>query len=191
MKKLILLALLLVGCATFPASVTQEEVRVRINSVVVESYGFDIRIEFLENSDLPGLIQEIEMLDKDGNVLYTLVEYFDTPGGRLLPMRVDRHSWFGFDYHKRRMFIYPAWVDGADLDTNGFAHLPRNKDGSMITNIPDRINSDYQENYETRGFVLEEDRNAGVFWSVEFIRGVLEVTLPDKSTIKLGNWVGK
>lgn len=102
------------------------------------------------------LVQEIEM---QGG--YTLVECFRVSKGRYV---LDHHSGYGW----RRMRVYPAVVVGA-LEPQGFAHLMRNQDGSMRTNIPDGFNAHYRKlagNGPWPGMILRMANESVTTWRI-------------------------
>ena len=146
------------------------------------SLGFELRArdEFAYNSIVQEIVQEVVYERFDGRKIretLTLVETFrlhrfgtDDKGEvvyRLPSFQRDRHFERGYlsvgpmikqiDVWRVVRF-YPAYVEGTDSTHLGFAHLPQNRDGSIVTNIPENFNETHQKNYDTRGLVGQCDR---------------------------------
>lgn len=131
-----------------------------------------IKLEFLEWTKFEGVAQEIQLSD---NVW--LVEYFKTPNGRIPAFFYDVHH-SNIIYEKRKMFVYPANVEGVDYSFNYFAHLPQNLTGSVKTNIGPNFNKRYQDGHQTRGKIVSEDRAKGFYWEFEYNSGTLTIVIP-------------
>lgn len=199
--------LLLVGCAGIPLPALPPpedgtKVRVEVESATVTANSFEVRVRFYEWTDYEGVIQELS----DGSTV--LVEVFKLPNGRFESFRYDCHTASGLSLssrYERTMVLYPGNAKGVDW-AGGFAHLPKNKDGSVVTNIGPNFNADYQwvgkfdaklgkvvyvpENgvaHKTCGEVEADDRSLGVMWSITFDKGTLTVVTPDSKVVKKFN----
>jgi hypothetical protein len=64
--------------------------------------------------------------------------------------------------------FYPAYVEGADWTELGFAHLPQNREGSIITDIPDNFNETHQRAHELKGAVLQDDRGRARWYHMRY-----------------------
>jgi len=151
--------------------------------------GFEVIVDFQVEATGPmpyrHLVQEIEQtmtqVGGDGRVhreSVVLVEAFrlsfdGESGGRLRfglePFQRDRHYDSGYASGieklreitvERRVRVYPALVEGADWTFYGFAHVPENRDGSLMTNIPPNFNRSHQERFQMRGRVVADAREA-------------------------------
>ncbi|MCC7509427.1 MAG: hypothetical protein IT464_08635 [Planctomycetes bacterium] len=156
------------------------------------SFGFEVisPLDLARNSLVQELTQEVVLERKDGSTStrsLRLVEAFklerlfiDAQGQnhyRLLFGQGDHHSIkglselpadvIGVTVH-RRVFAYVANVYGADFTSNGFAHLPRNQDGSVITKAPRKFNEMYQEFHETRGWLEDSADSLGLVYRIEY-----------------------
>lgn len=164
----------------------------------VSDDGFDARFEFevispidlQRNSLVQELRQTITFEYDDGSTRkreLTLVEAFRLrfaymDGARRHHYRIwagqsDRHSMSGMDslpeevvavHIRREVFAYVADVSGADFTDAGFAHLPRNQDGSLVSRIPERFNEHYQRNHATTGRVLNSGDSLGLTYRIDY-----------------------
>jgi hypothetical protein len=156
------------------------------------SLGFELRAsdEFAYNAVVQEIVQKVEYRRSDGRVIrerLTLVEAFkltrigtDNDGRvvyRLPSFQRDRHYERGYTSVGpmidtidvwRVVRFYPGYVDGADWTRLGFAHLPGNRDGSIITDIPANFNESHQRNHDLRGRVVEDDRDNGKFYYMRY-----------------------
>lgn len=166
----ILLLLLLSACATWPDTRPHTEPNAVVFMTLEDAsspgrnwYGqptdYMIKVRFHEYTEYEGLIQEVEL--ESG---YVLVEYFRISDWN--PTCRDGHSGVNSN-GVRRMFVYPANVEGVDLRRGTFGHLPQNSDGSKVTNISPFFNQTYQMCHETRGRIVKEDKSLGFTWSFE------------------------
>lgn len=160
--------------------------------------GFEHRFQFevvsfldlQRNSLVQELRQETILERKDGTEerrTFALVEafrmhyvYTDAAGLRHYRMNTgvnDRHAMMGFEslpQHivgvrvKRTMFIYIANVAEADFTHYGFAHLPHNEDGSVVTDAPAKFNAEYQEQYQTRGRIMHSADALGLRYTIHY-----------------------
>lgn len=150
----------------------QAKVKVQLYSMSVGEDYFRIRLRIHNLSDVhTTLVQEVVLSTGE-----TLVECFVfSPGMHI----IDMHSQSGMtEKTVREMFIYPATIEGVDLHRGVFGHLPQNKDGSLKTDIPFYFNMQYQMQYKTQGRVVEDNKPAGVRWSITYEPGeVPKVTL--------------
>lgn len=165
---------------------------------VASSDGFSARIEievvsFLNlerNALVQELTQEVVLERADGSTsrrTFTLVEAFklertfvDFSGRnhyRLQLGQQDHHSTSGLNdlpddvvgvSIDRRVFAYVANVFGADFTDTGFAHLPRNQDGNVISQPPPNFNQRYQLNHETRGWVQDAADSLGMTYRMRY-----------------------
>ncbi|MBE7491917.1 MAG: hypothetical protein HS108_09225 [Planctomycetes bacterium] len=150
------------------------------------SLGFELRAagEFDYNAVVQEIVQEALYVRYDGRQIretLTLVEAFRlrrvgvAEDGkviyRLPSLQRDRHFERGYlsvgpmvktiDVW-RVVRYYPAYVEGADWTSLGFAHLPAAKDDCLKTVIPANFNESHQKNHALTGRVVQDDRkNAG------------------------------
>lgn len=156
------------------------------------TFGFEVisPLDLARNSLVQELTQEVVLERKDGSTStrsFGLVEAFklervfiDAQGQnhyRLLFGQGDHHSIKGLSELppdvvgvtvKRRVFAYVANVYGADFTSNGFAHLPRNQDGSVVTEAPRKFNELYQDFHETRGWLEDAADSLGLVYRIEY-----------------------
>lgn len=163
-----------------------------IGPATVSSDGFEARFDFTvtspfdlrRNALVQELTQTMTLSHDDGRVTrrtLSLVEAFQLqlhlvePGGlrhyTLLPYQRDRHSANGLrdiarDIHTiridRRVFAYVANVTGADFSPGGFAHLPRNEDGTVVSRVSKGFNASHQADHQTRGRVQHSATASGL-----------------------------
>lgn len=154
--------------------------------------GFELRAkdEFAYNCVVQEIVQEVVYTRHDGRQIreaLTLVEAFqltrigaDDDGSilyRLPSFQRDRHFERGYlsvgssieriDVWRVVRF-YPGYVSGADWTSLGFAHLPENADGSMVTDIPANFNETHQRAYRLQGRVEQADRDRGRFYHMRY-----------------------
>ena len=164
----------------------------------VSNDGFDARFEFevtsphdLQRNSLVQELQQVFTLEyKDGTTrkrTLTLVEAFKlrfshVDSARRFHYRIftgqsDRHSMQGVNdlssdvvavRIERRVFAYVANVHGADFTAAGFAHLPSNEDGSVVSKVPTRFNEGYQRYHETRGEILHSGDARGLTYVIDY-----------------------
>ncbi|MCA8915790.1 MAG: hypothetical protein KDB90_10300 [Planctomycetes bacterium] len=164
----------------------------------VSDDGFDARFEFEVVSPLDlhrnSLVQELKQTItfeyEDGSTRerqLTLVEAFRlrleyVDAARQYHYRIyagqsDRHSMRGMNdlpddvtavRISRRVFAYVANVVGADFTDAGFAHLPRNEDGTVVSEIPEKFNSNYQSKHVTRGSVANSGDSLGLTYRINY-----------------------
>jgi hypothetical protein len=153
-------------------------VQIELNDTDATFTEFSVKINFYEwEADYDCLVQEIFL---PGGTM--LVEVFMMENGQQLSCRYDHHSastdndFYGV--HHRRMFVYPANVEGVDWDYN-FGHLPENMDGSVKTNISATFNERYQKKHKTQGKVVSDRRDIGFWWSIEWKNGNVTVQIPE------------
>lgn len=177
MRTLTLVALLpllwLCGCAALtPVEIDWrgESVMVELLSRQADDVTFTVKVRFYEDTDLPGLVQEVRL--PGGRVC---VEYFDCPGGSMPLFQHDTH-WGPADEGMREMLVYPAEVEGADLTSLGFAMLADNGQG-LATNVGPDFNKAYQARHSVRGRVKAARRDLGVVWRI-WSRPELRVEIP-------------
>jgi hypothetical protein len=170
---------------TAPAVVTADGFRAELEFEVVSPY--DLR----RNSLVQELRQEVLIEYRNGRVerrAMTLVEafllrlaYVDAAGlshYRLLAGQRDNHSLYGLGEGlapqvvrvsvRRDVFAYVANVYDADFTRSGFAHLPHNQDGSVVTNAPPTFNRHYQQRYQTMGRVTDSGDSLGIVYRFEY-----------------------
>lgn len=172
----ILSVLILACCSTTPNVRKQPDtvvVDVRMFEVSMEQ-GFSAKVHIYEWSELPGIVSEVYLPDG-----YLLVEYFDTPNGKMLDGQWDNH-WVqspGLSY-ERYIFTYPAEVEGADKTEYGFAELPQNRDGSVRSNTdPKTFNLAYHRKHKRQGKIVSDRRDLGRWWRIIYNGVTKEVTL--------------
>lgn len=129
--------------------------------------GFFWQVWFTNNGDLPHLVQEIDLGGGEA-----LVEVFDCGPSQCVR---DNHR-VTAGPHARAMFVYPAEVEGVDW-ASGFAHLPMNRDGSVVTRVGGGFNEWYQAKHRTAGRVTKERRNQGIYWTITISQGKMTVTI--------------
>ena len=154
--------------------------------------GFDLRAEdeFAYNAIVQEIVQEVIYERFDGRKIretLVLVEAFKlsrvgrTEDGeviyRLPSFQRDRHYERGYlsvgpmikQINVWRVVrFYPGFVEGADWTELGFAHLPQNRTGSMVTDIPENFNESHQRKHDHLGEVLQDDRQRGRFYSMRY-----------------------
>lgn len=154
--------------------------------------GFDLRSkgEFDYNAIVQEIVQETIYSRLDGTSLrevLTLVEAFQIsrvgadPDGfvryRLKPFQRDRHyengySSLGPSITRAEVYrvvrYYPAYVRDADWTALGFAHLPKNRDGSLHTDIPPSFNERHQRGYIIEGAIVQDDRQNQRWYSMRY-----------------------
>ena len=158
----------------------------------VVNLGFELRAEdeFAYNAIVQEIVQEVIYERFDGRKIretLVLVECFKltrvgrTEDGeivyRLPSFQRDRHFERGYlsvgpmiktiDVWRVVRF-YPGFVEGTDSTELGFAHLPQNHDGSLITDIPENFNESHQRKHDTVGRVVQDDRESGRFYSIRY-----------------------
>lgn len=156
------------------------------------SLGFELRAddEFPYNAVVQEIVQEVVYERYDGRQIretLVLVEAFkltrvgkDEDGRvvyRLPSFQRDRHYERGYlsvgpmirqiDVW-RVVRYYPGYVEGADGTELGFAHLPQNREASMVTDIPDNFNESHQRNHEIKGRVVQDDRDHSRWYSMRY-----------------------
>jgi len=177
-------AMVVVGCCSLPRPPVPfpnigASVQIKLNDTEATLTDFDVSINFYEwEEDYEFLVQEIFL--PNGT---TLVEVFRMENGQQLTCRYDHHSvefenaFFGV--YNRRMFLYPANVEGVDWEKN-FGHLPENRDGSVKTTIKENFNKDYQKKHETQGRIIDDKHDEGFWWSIEWKNGKVSVQIPEE-----------
>lgn len=156
------------------------------------SLGFELRAdgEFSYNCIVQEIVQEVIYQRYDGRKIretLTLVEAFklnrvgtDGEGTviyRLPSFQRDRHYERGYlsvgpmiekiDVWRVVRF-YPGYVEDADWTTLGFAHLPQNRTGSIVTDIPENFNESHQSRHDHRGRVVQDDRARGKWYHMRY-----------------------
>jgi hypothetical protein len=154
--------------------------------------GFELRAadEFAYNCVVQEIVQEVVYRRYDGREsreTLTLVEAFqlnrvgpDDHGRivyRLPSFQRDRHFERGYlsvgpAFERidvwRVVRFYPGYVSGADWTPLGFAHLPQNRDGSIITDIPANFNESHQRAYQLKGRVEQDDRDRSRWYHIRY-----------------------
>ncbi|MCB9932058.1 MAG: hypothetical protein H6841_01410 [Planctomycetes bacterium] len=169
-----------------------------LGPAVVSKDGFDTRFEFevispidLRRNSLVQELRQVITFEYDNGTTrqreLTLVEAFRlrlayVDGSQryhywILPGQSDRHSMRGMNelpeevvavHIQRNVFAYVADVSGADFTDAGFAHLPRNQDGNVVSRIPERFNEEYQRKHDTRGMVLNSGDSLGMNYRISY-----------------------
>ena len=164
----------------------------------VSNDGFDARFEFEVMSPLDlqrnALVQELRQRIifeyEDGSTRtreLSLVEAFrlrlayvdgnDAYHYRIYAGQSDRHSMSGMSdlpedvvavRIERNVFAYVANVAGTDFTKAGFAHLPRNEDGTVVSEIPERFNANYQLKHSMQGRVLNSGDSLGLKYRIRY-----------------------
>ena len=189
-----------------------------LGAAKVSPDGFDARFEFEVVSALDlkrnSLVQELKqkfILEyADGSTserTLTLVEAFrlrfshrDAAGRyhyRILTGQSDRHSMRGVNDLPRNVvavtidrsvFAYVANVYNADFTPAGFAHLPENEDGNVVSDIPARFNEDYQNRYEMQGEVRGSGDSRGLTYKMRYKLVRNSERSPQFSVFHGGGW---
>lgn len=145
-------------------------------------------IAFKERTHFQTVVQEVMATNYYG-YSYQLVESFDTiplddrvsPTKRHTAFEIsawDRHSGKNVEgWEHREYHFYAADVRGEDKTRNGFALLPKNYDGSMVTNVHGRINRRYLNRHEIRGQIVRRHRETGTY-EIHWRPGELYLTTP-------------
>lgn len=156
------------------------------------SLGFELIAEgeFSYNCIVQEIVQEVVYRRTDGRTIretLTLVEAFKLHrAGRRDDGRVIyRLPSFQRDRHYERGYLsvgpmieeidvwrvvrfYPGFVEGADWTRLGFAHLPENRTGSLVTDIPENFNETHQSRYDHRGRILQDDRERARWYHMRY-----------------------
>jgi hypothetical protein len=156
------------------------------------SLGFELRAprEFDYNAIIQEIVQEVVYERYDGRAqreTLTLVEAFrlarvgvDENGlmvYRLPSFQRDRHYERGYrtvggnirEINVWRVVrCYPGYVADADWTPLGFAHLPRNRTGGLVTDIPDNFNQSHQRSHAPRGEILLDDREGSRWYHIRY-----------------------
>ncbi len=183
-----------ISCAIFFLSLTgcRSVVEVPLTdhlTLVVKELGatdtsFRALLGFRETTDYEEIIQEVEIKNKDG-VQLRLVESFDTTWWEVpLDLRDDGvqatvtdHHWSAVasGWEHRDCRFYAGRVMGADKDSVGFAMLPQNMDGSVVTSISDKVNQRYRRRQKIKGRVMERHPETGHYW-IDWIPGQITIS---------------
>jgi len=160
---LTILALFVSGCATPLVSFRlSDDVTMDVMQMSADEERFDVRVEFQEsNTTYKHLIQEG---DAGWNIIF--VECWETD---------DEGAIDGYDHHHqdglkgnvsitRTLRVYTGRVSGVDATSYGFAMLPQNFDGSVITNVnPEFFNKEHFAKHKLQGLVLERAQVTGTW----------------------------
>lgn len=154
--------------------------------------GFDLQAEgeFAYNAIVQEIVQETLYFRTDGKQVresLSLVEAFElsragldpdnTVRYRLKPFQRDRHYERGYSSLGpsivraevyRVVRYYPAFVREADWTALGFAHLPKNRDGSIRTEIPPNFNERHQRGFIIDGVIVQDDRRKPRWYSMRY-----------------------
>lgn len=156
----------LTGCtsvlATFRLS---KDVTMDVTRIAADGKRFDVRVVFREGSkEYNYLIQEGDLLN--GTVF---VECWETDEDGEI-RGYDHHWQEGLDSKvtpmiSRKFKVYTGRVEGADLTAFGrFGMLPRNMDGSVLTNVDPRFfNADYFAKHKVAGEVVARAQVIGIW----------------------------
>jgi hypothetical protein len=156
------------------------------------SLGFELTAqgEFAYNAIVQEIVQEVIYERFDGRRIretLTLVECFklNRIGANDRGEVVYRLPSFQRDRHYERGYLsvgpmikqidvwrvvryYPGFVEGADWTDLGFAHLPQNRTGNIVTDIPENFNESHQRNHVHTGAVLQDDRARSKFYHMRY-----------------------
>ncbi len=156
------------------------------------SLGFELRAhdEFAYNAVVQEIVQEVVYTRYDAREIretLTLVEAFKLTriGIDEERMVVYRLPSFQRDRHYERGYLsvgpmiekvdvwrvvrfYPGYVENADWTALGFAHLPQNRSGSLITDIPENFNESHQRGHELKGAILQDDRDGARWYHMRY-----------------------
>ncbi|MCB9896110.1 MAG: hypothetical protein H6839_16880 [Planctomycetes bacterium] len=156
------------------------------------SLGFELRArgEFAYNAVVQEIVQEVVYERFDGRKIretLTLVECFklqrigrDEKGVvvyRLPSFQRDRHFERGYESVGpmikqidvwRVVRYYPGYVEGTDATDLGFAHLPQNRAGNIVTDIPENFNEGHQRKHEQKGRVVQDDRARSNWYNMRY-----------------------
>jgi len=168
----------LTGCtsvlATFKLS---DDVEMDVTRIAADGSRFDVRVVFREGSaEYDYLVQEGDLLN--GTVF---VECWNTDEQGEI-RGYDHHWQSGLDSKKvplltRQFLVYVGRVQGADLTKSRFGMLPRNIDGSVVTNIdPQSFNHDnyFAKGHKLQGTIVEKAQVSGT-WLLSWQPGQLRV----------------
>jgi hypothetical protein len=175
---LAMLAVVVTGCYQTLASFRlSDDVTMDVTRMAADETMFDVRVEFKESSaEYRYLIQEGDV--GGGNFL---VECWKTDSS-------DGEIW-GYDHHwqqfldsdgftalTRRFTVYVGKVEGEDLEEKTrFAMLPRNMDGTVVTNInPALFNADYFARHRLQGRIVERAQVSGT-WRLTWEPGMVRI----------------
>lgn len=79
-----------------------------------------------------------------------------------LPQRIRRVT------INRKIIVYVANVHGADFSRGGFAHLPKNQRGDVVSDIPRGFNRRYQRSHKMRGQVHDSGRAGAMTYRITY-----------------------
>ena len=161
---------LLTGCAPLATFSLSNEVDMEVHSVSATDSELSVKVKFVNKTGFPEIVQEGHA--EDGIVF---VEKF-AAGSRSY---TDHH--FGSELTapkiERTFKVYAGLTTDTDETFLGFAMLPANKDGSVVTLIPKNFNSRYQESHVLRGRVVGQSTVSGE-WHIIWWPGKVVVLTP-------------
>lgn len=151
---------------------------------------YKVKVRIYGHGDYPGVGQVVtaRLSEKftggpdifpDANI----IEYFDISG----------HGWRTvYDTHKdligasHEMTLFPASVEGVDMNDKGFAMLPESEDGAIQFSPAgwqgEGMNPEYVRDHEVRGKFRSTKRSAAIRWRIDTAKWGLTVTINGKET---------
>lgn len=108
------------------------------------------------------------VLRNDRAYTHVIQEVETSEGWRLVECWPVSLSESGRDVHTgssawRRCRVYLGDVSGQDANSIGFAHVPANRAGTFITNIPPEVNAWHQAQHRTTGCVVRCSRDTAFY----------------------------
>jgi len=161
---MVLFALLLTAGCSAPLAVFRlsDDVSMAVYSMHADHDGFEVKVKFRESTVYPEVIQEGVLPTRA-----TFVEKFPADDETFM----DRHHAYGLAAHaisSRTMTVYVGETRGTDDTWLGFAMLPQNLDGSVVTNTdPKKFNAQYTRSHAITGRIVRAGTSRGV-WSLHW-----------------------
>lgn len=167
-----MLALLICGCAPLATFRLSEDVEMEVYSMTADSTSYEAKVKFVEHTPFHEVIQEGQM-DQDQR----FVEKFKSCPNT----GTDTHCTNGLDplqSDSRVMTVYVGNTYGTKELSSGFAMLPANRDGSVITNTSLFFNKKYRDSFpELTGEIIARSLIEGR-WMLSWVAGTLTITTP-------------
>lgn len=182
----LLLTFLCAGCATTPVASFKlsDEVTLHVVSMEATDDSFQAKVWFYEDTEHAEIIQEGRL-----HTGQNFIEKFAANSNTY----TDTHHYFGLRGSPRvtrTMTVYAGLTAGTDATFAGFAMLPRNMDGSVVSTIdPAGFNVKYNSKHRITGAVVRESKTRGE-WSLTWTANKLLLTAPDGTlTWEAGRYV--
>lgn len=172
----ILLLFLLTGCAPIATLSLSSEVDLEVHRAVADQEMFSVKVKFLNKTNHPEVIQEAH-----AELGYVFVEKFEAANGSSY---TDNHYNSGLQGQLvRKMRVYAGRTAGTDDTWAGFAMLPKNMDGTVVTVVDKTFNAAYQSEHQIRGEVVAQSAVTGE-WEIHWKPGYVEVVTKSGRVIR-------